>query len=103
MSEKRTYEVTCRWGCGHTWTVPVKPPADGIGCGKNPECVAAHNAAVAEGDRLRRERAAQRRRERRDQPRPAPVYGEWGHMMLLANPGLGSKKAQRRATERKEG
>jgi hypothetical protein len=97
VTEKRkTWTVTCRWGCGHTWEAKAKPPADGIGCGTNPECLAKHNAAVAAANELRRQRAAQRRREVRANP-PVPVYGEWGYAMLLANPGLGSVKARRLA------
>lgn len=100
MSETRkTWTVTCRWGCGHTWQAKAKPPVDGIGCGVNPECTAKHNAAVAQANELRRQRAAQRRRERAANP-PTVSYGEWGHMMMLANPGLGSQKARRRAAEK---
>lgn len=97
MSAPKTYTVTCRWGCGTTWETRLKPPAKGIGCSRNPECSAKHNAEVARVNELRRAIAAERRRER---TAPAVSHGEWGHMMMLANPGLGSKKAQRRATER---
>jgi hypothetical protein len=97
---RKTWTVICRWGCGHTWEAKAKPPVDGIGCGQNPQCLAKHNAAVAEANELRRQRAAQRRSERKANP-PVVAHGEWGYMMMLANPGL-NKKAQRLAQEREQ-
>lgn len=80
---RQTYTVTCVWGCGTTWTTPLRPPAEGVGCGANPECTAKHNAAVAEVDQLRRERAVQRRQERATRPAPQPVTDDWATLGLF--------------------
>lgn len=86
------HSVTCVWGCDTTWTIPRKPPADGLGCGKG-ECARKHAAAVVAYQEARAEQAKARTKARAVAPKPAPMYGDWGMVCLLANGGV--KKGQR--------
>jgi hypothetical protein len=76
------YTITCVWGCGTTWDSPLRPPAEGVGCGKG-ACVAKHNAAVRAANELRRQRAAQLRRERAVRGPQVVMAGEWAQVGML--------------------
>lgn len=78
----KTWTVTCRWGCGHTWETPRKPPADGLGCGAG-ECLAKHNAVVAAADEAARLRRNERARARRANPPTVQYAGEWAQVGML--------------------
>ncbi|HEY3751634.1 MAG TPA: hypothetical protein VGL80_20830 [Pseudonocardiaceae bacterium] len=76
------YTITCVWGCGTTWNSPLRPPTEGVGCGKG-ECNTKHNAAVAEADELRRQRRNRLARERRAAGPQVVMAGEWAQVGML--------------------